>query len=178
MRLWELEGGDGADVGIGYGGGNAAPWGVEDSEEEEEEDVPANAPNAMNGGRRAPPPANWDDDTDDEEPAPDQRRPDRPHIELVNFAGNGAQRRIEVEVRAPPPVVPEAPVPQNRRRRPARRVQPEAPGRAPQGLPVRPAVAAHVLAAPGQGNNPGPGLQRFLRLAMADREDEWDSDDD
>ena len=35
------------------------------------------------------------------------------------------------------------------------------------------------LAAPGQGNNPGfaQGLERFLRLAQEDQEDEWDSDE-
>lgn len=61
MRLWELEGGDGQDVGIGYGGGNALdiPEEVFDVEaiEEAERNIVGDRPAvdnevAANGGRR------------------------------------------------------------------------------------------------------------------------------
>lgn len=173
MRLWELEGGDGADVGIGYGGGNAVAW--QDEEDEEEDEDEDEQPQGNVHARNVPPVANWDDDSDDEEPAPDQRRPDRPraHIEIVNFAANGVNRRIELQPGALP-AVPDAPpaVQMNRRGNNAQAPQRQA-GRPNVNVPE-----VRVLAAPGQGNNAGPGLQRFLRLALADREDEWDSDDD
>lgn len=197
MRLWELEGGDGADVGIGFGGGNAVPWQAEfedsDSEEEEEVDLPPE-----NFEEFAGEPANpFEDDTDDEEPAPDQRRPDRPHIEIINFGGNGGNRRIEVQA---PPAPPPAPNPLANRgqrgnrgrggnrggRRPAApRAQVARPVLAQEAPPVvvhavanANQQAAPVRAAPGQGNNADQGIQRFIRLALQDREDEWDSDED
>ncbi|KAK5071616.1 hypothetical protein LTR64_004605 [Lithohypha guttulata] len=195
MRLWELEGGDGADVGIGFAGGAAAPWQAEDLEDDdlddEEEDLPAENFGAFGGDA----PAAWDDDTDDEEPAPDQRRPNRPHIELVNFARNGAPRLIELQPppRAPPPA-PNPPAHQQRGGHRGRggNAQRRAPAHAVPALAVQPAqlrahipgngndaaAAPQVRAAPGQGNNAEQGIQRFIRLALEDREDEWDSDED
>lgn len=200
MRLWELEGGDGADIGAGNAG--PAPWEVEDedsdeSEDEEEEIAPVR-----------PVQQNWEeeDDSEDEEPAPDQRRPNRPHIEIVNFAANGVNRQIEIpeNARRPPAPAPApAPVPVGRRNGPRRAPQPgirngriHPPGdvRVPPPAPVAPvgrvaqnaqppvdhdeAEAVRVPAAPGQGNNGDAALQRFLQLALQDREDEWDSDED
>jgi len=190
MRLWELEGGDGADVGIGYGGGNAAPWQPEDFDSDDSDSDISDEELEEFGGNDL---VNWDDDesdSDEDEPAPDQRRANRPHIEIVNFAGNGAGRRIELPDRPGQAAPPPAPAPpqqgRRRRRRPNARPQPEANARMPQGAPVqqvRAAVAAQepaqvAAAAPGQGNNLDGALQRFLQLAVEDREDEWDSDED
>lgn len=190
MRLWELEGGDGGDIIMDVGGGNPAPWEAEDldsDDSEDEDDIPA--VQAV---------GNWDDDSEDEEPAPDQRRPNRPHIEIVNFAGNGVNRQIalpENGIRpgalAPPP----APAPNARQGVPPRgrgnaRPQAAVHVHVPPPVPIAPVNRArqaqedmieeviHVAAAPGQGNNGDAALQRFLRLAMQDREDEWDSDED
>lgn len=196
MRLWELEAGDGADAGYGFAGGagRGAMWEPEpgqfDSDEEDEDDDDhghENLANDVHGHRLG----NWDepsDDSDDEEPAPDQRRPERPQIELINFAANGAVARIAVpnEPRpvAAPPVVPEPPRRRRRRRPQGNRNPPAAAAAvpAPRVQPVRQVVAQPQglmeLAAPGQGNNVNAGLQRFLRLALEDREDEWDSDED
>lgn len=227
MRLWELEGGDGADAGMGFAGGNAAPpWEAElnESDSDGEGDLGDEDFEEFGGDDIVA----WDDDSDDEEPAPDQRRVNRPHVEIVNFAGNGVNQRIELPDRprqagAPPP----APNPPANRRGNGRRrgnarapVAPRNPAQAradehPQAIPapapvvvnaaqplrearhrampaapnVAPPAAAdaaqnvdvelgHVAAAPGQGNNADAGLQRFLRLALEDREDEWDSDED
>jgi len=228
MRLWELEGGDGADAGMGYAGGNAAPpWEavLDDSDSDSDSDDLDDEDFEEFGGDDV---VAWDDSSDDEEPAPDQRRANRPHIEIVNFAGNGVNQRIELpdgarRAGAPPPA-PNPPA--NRRGNERRRGNARAqiarrnPGRAhanerPQAVPVPgPAVvnavqpvrdghhrampaapdgplpamadagqnvvveADQVAAAPGQGNNADAGLQRFLRLALEDREDEWDSDED
>lgn len=193
MRLWELEGGDGADVGMGFGGGNAAPWEAEeidsDESDDEEDEVPIQAAQ------------NWDDDSEDEEPAPDQRRAGRPHIEIVNFAANGVNRQIELPDNGlrPGAVAPAPAAVRNVRQRgnaPRRgngRPQ-QAANHVPPPVPVAPVNRAihnarqpadenredfvHVAAAPGQGNNGDAALQRFLRLALQDREDEWDSDED
>lgn len=194
MRLWELEGGDGADVGMGFRGGNAAPWEAEeidsDESDDEEDEVPIQAAE------------NWDDDSEDEEPAPDQRRAGRPHIEIVNFAGNGANRQIELPDNGlRPGAVAPAPVAAgnarqrgNAPRRGNGRLQPAGNAQVPPPVPIAPVNRAvhiarqpadddrdevvHVAAAPGQGNNGDAALQRFLRLALQDREDEWDSDED
>ncbi|KEF63882.1 uncharacterized protein A1O9_01860 [Exophiala aquamarina CBS 119918] len=56
----------------------------------------------------------------------------------------------------------------------AREMNPDAGDNEPEPLP-----GMLPLAAPGQGNNLGfaQGLERFLRLAQDDQEDEWDSDE-
>lgn len=208
MRLWELEGGDGADVGYGFAGGNAAPpWEAEDADESDSDDESdlSNEDFEEFGGDDV---VAWDDDSDNEDPAPDQRRANRPHIEFVNFAANGVNQRIELpgDLRraALPPPAPNPPA--NRRgiaRRRGNARAPALPRDAAQAQPPRNApqvrglaeLAAEmdavvnaglgfggepdrVAAAPGQGNNADAGLQRFLRLALEDREDEWDSDED
>lgn len=194
MRLWELEAGDGADAGYGFAGGagRGAMWEPEpgqfDSDDEEEHDHDEDNNVA---GIRGHAPVDWDersDSSDDEEPAPDQRRPNRPQVELINFAGNGAVARIAVPENPRPvaaPVAAPEPPRRRRRRRPQgnRNPPPVAAAVAPRIQPiVRQAVAQPPglmeLAAPGQGNNVNAGLQRFLRLALEDREDEWDSDED
>lgn len=127
MRLWELEGGDGADAGIGFAGGAGRgelwepPEGLSD-EDESDDDGEASESEASDqdfgdfGGDDI---VDWDEDTDseDEEPAPDWRRqPARPAIEIVN--PNGGNQRIELPDRlgpqnqARPPL---APVPPRRR---------------------------------------------------------------
>lgn len=191
MRLWELEGGDGGDIGGALGGGDIAPWEVEDLDSDEsgdEDDEPAIG--AVE---------NWDEDTDDEEPAPDQRRAARPHIEIVNFAGNGVNRQIALPdngIRpgavAPPPGPARNVGRRGRQARGRGNGRPQVPVHVhlPPVVPIAPVNRARqqpdnereeviqVAAAPGQGNNGDAALQRFLRLAMQDREDEWDSDED
>lgn len=194
MRLFELEAGHGADVEVNRAGGNPPPWEAEDPDETDSEDESSEEDmNDFNGDR----PAAWDDSSEDESPAPDQRRANRPHIEIVNFARNGANRRIEVGGPArpgPPPAVPDAPRnrhrPGNQRGRVAAQVQARPanaaaiqaalPHQARDGAQVdgNAVIPPPVLAAPGQGNNPDVGLQRFLQLALEDREDEWDSDEE
>ena len=230
MRLWELEGGDGAEM--GDGAARVRPGWEEESDEEED-------------------PTDWDEefvnlgaeveeaDTDDEEPAPDQRRPERNmQVEIINFARDGARNQRIIHniperprnVNPPQPPPPAAPAPPRRHNRPQRvlgghqqqanhqrRAQQE-PHRAVAPLNARaqhpprprpdnvhnavpaqavippnnagPIVAHNALegaeeappavfphAAPGQGNNVAAGLDRFLALAEADQEDEWDSDE-
>lgn len=204
MRLWELEGGDGADVGIGFGGGNAVAWQADFEDrnhEEEDEDLPPENFEEFAGEHANPfeVEVEVEDDTDDEEPAPDQRRPDRPHIEIVNFARNGENRRIAVQAPLAPPAAPNPPAnggQRGNRRRGANRRGGRGAVAAPAHVAARLPLAqddapaqAHaaqnanhqaqaVRAAPGQGNNADQGIQRFIRLALQDREDEWDSDED
>lgn len=171
QRLWELEGGDGADVGIGYRGGNAAPAGPRDFEldeiEDEDEDVPIHVVQDLAEISSS----------DDDEPAPDQRRPDRPPVGVGGPVGarNAVRRgnnRRRGNARRPlvgngliPPPAPV--VPANRGIRDVHHAANNAGAGGPR-----------VPAAPGQGNNADAALQRFLQLAMQDREDEWDSGED
>jgi E3 ubiquitin-protein ligase RNF14 len=233
MRLWELEGGDGADVGYAFEGGNA-DWepepSTDDSGDEFDDDDLDEENFADFAGDHALVQLADEVDTDDEEPAPDQR-PARPmQIELVNAAG---QRIIHQIPERPRPAMPAAPVPppaarRGRRRRggqqhpPNHRAPPNqgrpppapanirrllAPLPNPPNPPGAPAqrpnlwradgvvreipgfgvvdeeAAANVPrllqvpAALGQGNAIAQGLDRFLQLAHADQEDEWDSDE-
>jgi len=194
MRLWELEGGDGDDVGIGYAGGH----GVADGEPE---DWPSDSDSDLDDDDfdhlgDEDPLFGEEDSTDDEEPAPDQRR--NMHIEIVNFARQGVQnQRIPLPDRPRVAVPPPAPAPPQRERGPQegdrQRAIQNGAHRAVRGAPVphhdddgggRPMVRARP--APGQGNGfgaqqPAPvramGLERFLQLALQDQEDEWDSDE-
>lgn len=186
MRLWELEEGDGGDIIM-------APPAREPEDESDDEVI----------GHPAGLADNWDDDSsDDEEPAPDQRRPGRPHIEIINFARNGENRHIELPDNGPRPgaVAPAPPAVRNDRRqgngarrgngRPQAQVNVHVPPQVPAAPVNRAAIQARqlrdeeredvnlVAAAPGQGNNGDAALQRFLQLALQDREDEWDSDED
>lgn len=190
MRLWELEGGDGAADGVEVGGGMPPPWEAEDLDSEDSEDEDAEPAVGVVEA--------WDADTDDEEPAPDQRRPARPHIEIVNFAGNGVNRQIALpndEARPAAAGLPVAPArnarqgavpPRGRGNRPQRPVNAHVPPVAPMAPVIRARQqqdneregVIQVAAAPGQGNNADAALRRFLVLAMQDREDEWDSDED
>ncbi|KAK4952887.1 hypothetical protein LTR66_013706, partial [Elasticomyces elasticus] len=231
MRLWELEGGDGADVGIGFAGGDNfrhdepdVPWEadpdlLDSGSEDGTEDELSDGDFVEFGGDE---PIDWDDDSEGEQAAPDQRLPDRPHIEIV-VGGRNVRVELPQQVAAPavPPPAPNAPRGRNRGRggaqanargarnqgrggrapappqqaRPANPIPPEARRAAPaiQQQQNRAAVQAlndiverqqeeviapAVNAAPGQGNNVDGALHRFLQLAVEDREDEWDSDED
>lgn len=221
MRLWELEGGDGDDVGRGYAGGNAlAPWELDsdnDSDSDSDDgEIPDDADLDDNFFA-----SDEEDETDDDEPAPDQRRPQRNmQVEIINFAREGAHNhRIvhnipEQPLNNRPP--PAAPIPprrgqqqrnlrrgaqqanhqrrleqephraMNRDRQPPQHVGRPQPRAAPVAAPafIGPEEEGQEnirvippLAAPGQGNNIAAALDRFLALAAADEEDEWDSDE-
>ena len=222
MRLWELEGGDGAEH------GDAAPalgvvrpgW----QEEIDQENVIV-------------PEAPTDEDEEFQHLGVDEDlqavavqpavadippRPRNFEVEIINFAREGARHqriieplpeRLRIVVPPPAPVAPRRPNdPRRRQNRPAAqprqaarpqiapRVQNQAAYQAPPPrlapAPARPPAeiqpdpnqeeveggaedlrALLPPAAPGQGNNVAAGLDRFLALAAADEEDEWDSDE-
>ncbi|PQE09456.1 RWD domain-containing protein [Rutstroemia sp. NJR-2017a BVV2] len=188
MRLWELEGGDGDDVGIGYVGGNQRARPVEEIPEEElvvfevEEPEPEvqEAPVA-------------------EEPG-DRRELERegPLVLRIN------QARVAPQAA---PAVPDAPpAPRNNRVAPrgnrqnrgnanananANNRAPRAGAHAarpravdPQQVPrqVAPVAPAEELVQDPEGQNAAnqAWVQRFVQMALNDEEDqmEWDSDDE
>jgi len=157
MRLWELEGGDGADVGMGYAGGNA-DWEAEPSTDSDSDDELDEENFADFEGEDLVRFADDDEDSSDDEPAPDQRRPGRNgpmQIEIVNAAGQHIIHNIPERPRPAPPAAPAPPAVARRNRR--RRGQPQAPNhRAPphQGRPppappnIRRALANPPVPAP------------------------------
>jgi E3 ubiquitin-protein ligase RNF14 len=90
MRLWELEGGDGAEAGQGYAGGRAEWDADSDADSESEDELGAEDFADFAGIDDLVRFSDDEEDTSDEEPAPNQRRPGRAgpmQIELVNAAG-------------------------------------------------------------------------------------------
>lgn len=150
MRLWELEGGDGGEVGHGFAGGeiplefNIDDSSDDDSDDEEEEEAP-------------PPP-----------PPPLARIPNHPR----RFAR--AQQAPPARAQRLPPNRNAAPA---RRDIPiaAQVPEPQAPAPAPRINP-RPAPPLQRLVVAERGP-PVQGLQRFLEMVRRDEEDEWDSDE-
>lgn len=154
QRLWELEAGDGDDVGRGFAGGYA--WDDDgqddnplvdlddvDSDDEAFEDGPPVAP-------AAPPPRNH-------------------------------PRRQHVVVRLPPPPRVQAAIARREAAAPLQMNEAAAVGQGPpeprvaQAGPVRGPAARR----PGGAARRPPveGLRRFLELVQNDEEDEWDSDE-
>ena len=160
QRLWELEAGDGADVGNNYGGGVAVGGaqppivvGMEGIDSEDEADDVRQAPPAA----PAPPP-----------PAPRVRPNDRRQPPAPALAPPPAPRLRPNDRRQPPARANQQQVPANRRGLGGRinlRVQ--------QGL-ARPGPMPQFLIERGP---PVQGLQRFLQMVENDEEDEWDSDE-
>jgi E3 ubiquitin-protein ligase RNF14 len=165
MRLWELEGGDGADVGYAHEGGNA-DWEAEPSTDDEDDELEEENFADFAGDEPLVRFAN-DEDSDDEEPAPDQRRPGRDgpmQIELVNAAGHHIIHNIPER---PRPAIPAAPVPPpaarpGRRRRGGPQHPPNHRAPPNQGRPPpAPANIRRLLALlPNLPNAPGPGFQQ------------------
>ncbi|KAI4223268.1 MAG: hypothetical protein L6R36_005559 [Xanthoria steineri] len=161
QRLWELEAGDGDDVGRGFAGGYESDGGDDgfdgqddnplaipddvDSDDEAFEDGPR-------GAQVAPPPRNH--------PHRQQvvvRLPPPPRIRAAI-----ARRAVAVAAAAPAQVNDEAGQPP-----PEVRIAQAGPVRAPAPRP-REGAARRA---------PVEGLQRFLQLVQNDEEDEWDSDE-
>ena len=201
MRLWELEGGDGDDVGIGYAGGNRQPE-PEEIEIEAEglvEDGPA-IPNAANVPDAAPPAAG-------EEPAPAQVAAEVLPAPVATDApaappAQELQREgpLVLRINAPPPIpraapAPEPAAPQRGQRRgnannrranppPAQARQPGPRGGAVRVLhgqqPVGRGQARDEAAFQQREVEHQEWVQRFVRMALNDEEDqvEWDSDEE
>lgn len=202
MRLWELEGGDGDDVGIGYGGAGDHGALREEAPAEEElgdEAIVGDQPNDDNQQNAVEPVV-----------APEQPQPE---VAAVAVAGAQAARRpleregplvlrldvpAQAVARAPP--VPDPPAPAGRNRAPRGQRQAQnannANGRrggAAAGAPARagrgggrarnnrnaPAQPAPVDQAAQEAVQQA-WVQRFVQMALNDEEDliEWDSDDE
>jgi E3 ubiquitin-protein ligase RNF14 len=143
MRLWELEGGDGDQAGLGIGRAGGFNWEDESSGDDssvsfDSDDDDDNFEDFGGDGDFIHF-SDEEDDSSDEEPAPDQRpaRGREVLIEIINFAraGGAANRRIFQNIPrvAPPP----APVPPRRARRGRRDVrQPVQGRRQPQAGPA------------------------------------------
>ncbi|KAL8910433.1 MAG: hypothetical protein Q9171_004271 [Xanthocarpia ochracea] len=162
QRLWELEAGDGDDVGRGFAGGF-------ESDGDDDDDFDGQDENPL---------ADLDDvDSDDEA---EHRAPVAPPVVLP--PRNHRRRRQNGVVRHPPPPRVQAAIARRAAAAPARingavRAGPRPPqprvaaqaGPAIEPLPLPPDVAVRRL--------PVEGLQRFLEMVQNDEEDEWDSDE-
>ncbi|KAL8648899.1 MAG: hypothetical protein Q9226_005798 [Calogaya cf. arnoldii] len=160
QRLWELEAGDGDDVGRGFAGGYESDGG---------DDVP----DAGFDGQDDNPLAILDDvDSDDE------AFENGPPVAQAALPPRNHPHRQHVVVRLPPPPRVQAAIARRVAAAPAQ-VNDEA-GRLPPELRI---VQAGPVRAPvgrppgGAGRPPVEGLQRFLELVQNDEEDDWDSDE-
>ncbi|KAL8936551.1 MAG: hypothetical protein Q9216_004873 [Gyalolechia sp. 2 TL-2023] len=149
MRLWELEAGDGDNVGRGFAGG------FDESDDDGQDDNPLDALSDVDSEDEAeplrPPPV---------PPGPQRRNRRAPNI-VVRLPPARIQAAIERRAAAAPvpahgvrvgPVVPDAQV-----------IQP-----APANVQLPPGLG---------GRRPIDGIQRFLDMARNDEEDAWDSDE-
>ncbi|KAL8978556.1 MAG: hypothetical protein Q9205_005883 [Flavoplaca limonia] len=154
QRLWELEAGDGDDVGRGFAGGY-------ESDDDGQDDNPL---------------ADLDDVDSDEEAFEDGRL-----VPLAAPPPRNHPRRQHVVVRLPPPPRVQAAIARREGAAPLQMNEAAAVGQGPpeprvaQAGPVRgPAARRPGGAARRQ---PAEGLRRFLELVQNDEEDEWDSDE-
>ena len=183
QRLWVLEGGDGNELFDRHNNPDIVEdWfdPADEPEPEQAEDLQPDVPIAILAGQDFDR-EEIEPDSDDSEPAPDVRQRERA-IEIVNFAGNGANvpRRIVLPERPRPqdPPPPPAPNPPARRRRrgqgqPAHRQQqmqreparadlrPAAPAFRPRAqLPVQaPAAVPNDEPPPAPLPRPAPGQE-------------------
>lgn len=152
LRLWELEAGDGDDVGRGFAGG------IEESDDDGQDDNPFDELSDVDSEDEAEPllplPA---------PPAP-RRRNRRARNIVVRLPPARVQAAIDRRAAAAPVAVNGA----GRGRAP-----PE-----PQAVQGGPANGRPVQVPPGiVRRRPIDGIQRFLDMARNDEEDEWDSDE-
>ena len=164
MRLWELEGGDGGEVGHGFAGGEGLLNFDDDDSDDDSED------NTDDDGEDALPPV---------PPPPPARVPNHPRRAaraqqpLANRNNNNNNRNAN----PPAPMANQAPQPPRRNagiqvNEPALAAPRPNPDVA-AGLP-RPRDPLQNVAERGP---PVQGLQRFLEMVRLDEEDEWDSDE-
>ncbi|KAL8767703.1 MAG: hypothetical protein Q9209_005883 [Squamulea sp. 1 TL-2023] len=153
QRLWELEAGDGDDVGRGFAGGYEPN---DDNDDDNDFD-----------GQNENPPVDLDDiDSNDEA---EHRAPVAPAaLPLRNH-----RRRRDIVVRLPPPPRVQAAI--------ARRAAAAGVHQPPPQPQIN--QVEQVIAPPPQPPGaaapraPVEGLQRFLEMVQNDEEDEWDSDE-
>jgi len=187
MRLWELEGGDGDDIGIGYAGvvqeavaaieaeegaGNVGPQPAQPDDMIQVENVPAQPIVA------ALPDAHVVEEPNQPEPPPELE----PRHQAFQREGPLVLR---INQAPPPPAVPQAPAPVQPVRRNGRLHHAAAPpqvgvrgGRRRNGngrVPPIPQVDAQAREAINQA-----WVQMFVQAALNDEEDqlEWDSEDE
>ncbi|KAL9003891.1 MAG: hypothetical protein Q9188_003253 [Gyalolechia gomerana] len=154
MRLWELEAGDGDDVGRGFAGG------FDESDDDGQDDNPLDELSDVDSEDEAEPPR-----APPAPPGPQRRNPRAQNI-VVRLPPARIQAAIERRAAA-------APVPANGVG--VGRAPPE-----PQAQAVQPAPANVRLFQLPPGlirRRPIDGIQRFLDMARNDEEDAWDSDE-
>ncbi|KAF4632723.1 hypothetical protein G7Y89_g5408 [Cudoniella acicularis] len=167
MRLWELEGGDGDDVGIGFAGGNRMP----DPEDIEPDNQILEV-----------------EEPDDQEPVPPPVpevvviEPPAPPQEALQREGPLVLRINQLPPRpAPAPVVPDPPRGgRNQRQPPNARGAVGRQGGRGNGRPRRvPRPQGPVEPDPlGQEAAQQAWVQMFVQMALNDEEDQLDSDDE
>lgn len=160
MRLWELEEGDGDDVGIGYAGG--APRGPEEVAEVEPEPEPEGFLEVVEMAN------------DEPHHIQAQRPIDDAPQEALQREGPLVLRINQLPPQ-PAPAVPDPP--QQARRGPNAR--PGRGGQARRGVQPRNApVPAPALNRAQQEAAQREWVQRFVQMALNDEEDELESDDE
>ncbi|KAI4178492.1 MAG: hypothetical protein LQ346_007430 [Caloplaca aetnensis] len=154
MRLWELEAGDGADVGRGFAGG----FGDDESDDDGQDDNPL-------------------EDLDDVDSDDEAELPRAPIAPLAN--PRHRRRAQNIVVRLPPARI-QAAIARRAGAAPAA-VDGVGQGRVAEPPVPQPGPAnARAPPPPPPGlvrRRPIEGMQRFLDLALNDEEDEWDSDE-
>ncbi|KUJ11425.1 RWD-domain-containing protein [Mollisia scopiformis] len=178
MRLWELEGGDGDDVGIGYAGG-VRPVEIPPDPQEREIEVAVAADIVNNELRDIPEIVEPGDEDEPPEPRPEIQR-EGPLV-----------LRINQPLPPPAPAVPDPPPAANVRNRPQRQQQPNrrvnnpAPVRGGLNRRREPHQRQQIRDAQAQAQGAAEQeeanqrwVRMFVQMAMNDEEDQLDSDDE
>ncbi|KAL8838716.1 MAG: hypothetical protein Q9170_002018 [Blastenia crenularia] len=157
MRLWELEAGDGADVGRGFAGGVGGGFDSDDDDDGQDEN-PLDDLSDVDSEDEAEPPRAFL-----APPVPQGRNRRARHVvvRLPPARIQAAIARRAAGVPAPPNGIGEIQAPP--------RIQAGQHGPANDGPPPPPPGLVR--------RRPIEGMQRFLDMARNDEEDEWDSDE-